>query len=155
AAIELYKGNLEVARLHVEEALRIARTNGFAFIISDALVQLAWIEIASDRFHEAKASINQDKNTEDEDILAAHALIQCFIYLGLGDWPGAKRELVGYLRLAQASREPISILGMGLITAMERRTEHGVELVSRAMTESPSTSFRMKMPLVTRHLNTI
>jgi serine/threonine protein kinase/predicted ATPase len=155
AAIELYKGNVDIARQHVEDALKIARANGFAFIISDALVQLAWVEIASDRFGEAEASINQDKNIEDEDIRAEHALIQCFIYLGLQDWPAAKRNLIVYLQLAQASREPISILGMGLIVAMEGQTEHSVELVSWAMTASTSTSFRMRIPMVSRHLSAI
>ncbi len=155
AAIELYKGNVEIARLYGEDSLKIARENGFAFIISDALVQLAWIDIASDRFREAEGKINQDKNTEDDGILTHHALVQCFIHLGLQDYPAAKRKLVVYLQLAKASREPISILGMGLIAAAEGHTEHGLELASRAMNESTSTSFRMNMPLVIRHLQAI
>ena len=155
AAIELYKGNVEIARLNGEESLKIARENGFAFVISDALVQLAWIDIASDRFREAEEKIKEDKNTEDDGILTHHALVQCFIHLGLQDWPAAKRKLVVYLQLAKASREPISILGMGLITAAEGHTEHGLELVSRAMNESTSSSFHMNMPLVIRHLQAI
>ena len=155
AAIELYKGNVEIARLYGEDALKIARENGFAFIISDALVQLAWIDIASDRFREAEERINQDKNTEDAGILTDHALVQCFIHLGLEDWPAAKHKLVVYLQLANASRDPISILGMGLIAAVEGRTEHGVELISQAMNAPTSASFRMNMPLVIRHLQAI
>jgi predicted ATPase/DNA-binding CsgD family transcriptional regulator len=155
AAIELYKGNVEIARLYGEDSLKIARDNGFAFIISDALVQLAWIDIASDRFRAAEERINQDKNSEDDGILTDHALVQCFIHLGLQDWPAAKRKLVVYLQLANASRDPISILGMGLIAAAEGRTEHGVELISQVMNEPTSKSFRMNMPLVIRHLQAI
>jgi serine/threonine protein kinase/tetratricopeptide (TPR) repeat protein len=155
AAIELYKGDLEIARLHGEDSLRIGREIGAAFIISDALVQLAWIDIASDRFPEAEERINQDINTEDDGVLAEHALLQCFIHLGLQDWTAAKRQLVAYLQLAKASREPISILGMGLIAAAEGQPERGLELASRAMTEATTTSFRMKMPLVERYLRAI
>jgi predicted ATPase/DNA-binding CsgD family transcriptional regulator len=157
AAIELNKGNVEVARRHAEDSLNIARENGFAFIISDALVQLAWIDVASDRFDEAEASIDQDKTAEDEEILADHALVQSFIHLGLQDWLTAKRKLVVYLQLAKASRDPLSIVVMGLIAAAEGRTEYGVELMSLAINgpTSLSSSYRMKTPLVIRHLQAI
>lgn len=157
AAIELNKGNVEVSRRLAEDSLNIARENGFAFIISDTLVQLAWIDLASDRFDEAEAYIDQDKTAEDEEILADHALAQCFIHMGLQDWRAAKRRLVAYLQLAKASRDPLSIVAAGLIAAAEGRTEHSVELVSRAVNgpTSLSSSYRMKTPLVNRYLQAI
>ncbi len=155
AAIELYKGNVESARQYGEDSLKIARKYGFAFIVSDALVQLAWADIASDCFREAEEKIDQDKNTEDAAVLTEHALVRCFIHLGLQDWPAAKRQAASYLQLAGASHEPISILGIGLIAAAEGHAERGLELLSRAMNESTGTSFRMKMPLVMRYLRDI
>ncbi len=153
ATIELNKGDIEVARQYAEDSLHIARENGFAFVISDALTQLAWIDIASDRFDTAEAYIDQDETREDEKTLTDHALLQSLICLGLGDLSAAKRKLAAYLQRAKESRDAFSIVVMGLIAAAEGRTADSVELMSRAINKSTSlsTSYRIRAPLVVRY----
>jgi predicted ATPase len=157
AAIELFKGNLDAARRYGEDSLRLARELGIAFAVSDSLVQLAWIAIASDHFHEAAETIRQDRNTEDDDIRSEHALLQFFIHLGLEDWNAARRRLAAYLQMTgtTASPQPISILGMGLLAAADGQFERALECISRALNETTSASYRMNMPLVKRHLSAI
>jgi hypothetical protein len=159
----IIRGDIEVARSGVEEALQISYKIGDPLMICRSLLHFCDIDIATDQFASAEQKLEEILRisvTKDRESRLGYALRRIWIRLGLGDWAGAEhsmREIMDVLRTGQFPSWWIeeTPLAMGFILAEREQLERGLELASLSLNRPQMSRAMANSPLVARHLDAI